>query len=115
LSSADAFLPALQLAPRADRRRRLTDWLCDELVVFLGFESDEQIEPGETFPDLGFDSLRAVDFKILLEQKLNCSLESTLLFDCPTPTALVEYLVQVLALEGAQSAAAEATDPGAAA
>ncbi|QDU65451.1 type I polyketide synthase [Engelhardtia mirabilis] len=95
----DRFLDTLARAPRVDRRRRLTDWLCAELVTFLEFEADERIEPDETFPDLGFDSLRAVDFKLWIEARLDCRLESTLLFDCPTPAALVDYLALVLRVD----------------
>ncbi len=90
------FLRALNEAPASEKRRRLVQWLGAEIVVFLGFEPDEVIDPTDEFFELGFDSLRAVDFKLRLEQRLSCELSSTLLFDCSTPELLADYLLTVL-------------------
>lgn len=95
--------------PLAARKQALADalrdWLC-EIFVFL---SPEEITPQQPFIDLGTDSLKAVDFKTLLEQRLGCTLRSTLLFDYPRLDLLVEYLAgDVLAPLAAASAVAVA-------
>ncbi|MEO0652285.1 MAG: type I polyketide synthase, partial [Planctomycetota bacterium] len=95
-ADAQAFAARVRTLPRPSAARELAAWLTTELVEFLGFDADEQVEQDDTFPDLGFDSLRAVDFKQRLEVRLACELDTTLLFDCPTPRVLAEYLARVL-------------------
>ena len=91
-----ALLSALEGALPREARRLLTEFVLDLVVAFLGFDEDETIYPDEGFLALGFNSLRAVDFKTLLEQRLACELSSTLLFDCATPASLVDYLLELL-------------------
>ncbi len=111
---ADAdLLRRLQRAPGAEARRQLGQWLREQVAAFLGFGSAEEVAPRDNFLELGLDSLRAVDFKILLEGKLLCALRSTLLFDHPTPETLVRHLADehlALAPEDA-SAVAETPEP----
>ncbi|MFT6715293.1 MAG: acyl carrier protein, partial [Planctomycetota bacterium] len=98
-----ALLLALDGALPREARRLLTGFVLDLVVEFLGFDEDETLYPDEGFLDLGFNSLRAVDFKTLLEQKLNCELSSTLLFDCATPASLVDYLFELLVTDMTES------------
>lgn len=91
------LLSRLEGAPPGEERRLLTRFVLDLVVSFLGFDDDEELHASENFLDLGFNSLRAVDFKILLEERLDLELSSTVLFDCATPEALVEYLLAVRA------------------
>ncbi|MCB9896965.1 MAG: SDR family NAD(P)-dependent oxidoreductase [Planctomycetes bacterium] len=92
----DAFLARLHAAPPSETARLLSDYTCSLAQRFLGFEDDDEVRADDRFLDLGFDSLRAVDFKILLEQRLGCALPSTVLFDCPTPDDLVQHLRDAL-------------------
>ncbi len=90
------FVAELRAATEAERAPRLTRRLGALLVEFLQFDADEEIGADEGFLDLGFDSLLAVDFKILLEERFGLELSSTALFDCPTPRALVELLMPMI-------------------
>jgi len=86
------LLETLSASPPAQARRVLLDWVRSEVATFLGLPNADEITARDSFLELGFDSLRAVDFKILLERKLLCGLRSTLLFDHPTPDALARHL-----------------------
>jgi acyl transferase domain-containing protein/NADPH-dependent curcumin reductase CurA/acyl carrier protein len=90
-----AFLQRWRTAPESARKRLLSDFACALVAEFLP-HVEGPVGPEEHFLDLGFDSLQAVDFKLLLEARLGCELQSTVLFDCPTPAALVDYLERVL-------------------
>ena len=97
------LLSTLNGALPREARRLLTEFVLDLVVDFLGFDEDETIYPDEGFLDLGFNSLRAVDFKTLLEQRLACELSSTVLFDCATPASLVDYLLELLGPDASDS------------
>jgi acyl transferase domain-containing protein/NADPH:quinone reductase-like Zn-dependent oxidoreductase/acyl carrier protein len=67
-----------------------------------------------TFVEWGFDSLRSVDFKELLERELQCELSATLLIDAPTPAALAEVLGREVfgwSAAASDAAGAESEDP----
>jgi len=70
----------------------LREFLQARLGEFLEWPEARALEPEQSLLGLGIDSLRAVDFKILLETQLDCSLRSSLLFDHPTLEALTHYL-----------------------
>lgn len=91
------FIARLDQAAPGEEQRLLTRFVLDLVIEFLGFDADEELFPDDNFLDLGFNSLRAVDFKILLEERLDLRLSSTVLFDCATPQALVNYLLAVRA------------------
>lgn len=63
----------------------------------LGLPSDAQIEAGRPLGELGLDSLLAVELRNVLGRDLAQRLPSTLLFDYPTPDALTDFLVELLA------------------
>lgn len=90
------FLARLEAVRPADREQLITERVLALVVTFLGFDDDEQLFGEDHFLELGFDSLRAVEFKILLEEQLACELPATLLFDCATPLALAGLLNSVL-------------------
>jgi acyl transferase domain-containing protein/acyl carrier protein len=99
----EAFLAAYRSAPESARWRILSEFVCRTAYEFLPAKPDGPVRPEDHFLDLGFDSLLAVDFKLLLETRLGCPLQSTVLFDCPTPSALVDRLARVLG-DGTSSA-----------
>jgi myxalamid-type polyketide synthase MxaB len=90
-----AFCTQLERTPASARSGLLAVWVCQTIDGFLKLDGEYAARLGDSFQELGFDSLLAVDFKLLLEGRLGLELESTLLFDCPTPAALVEYLLTV--------------------
>ncbi|MBL8756426.1 MAG: SDR family NAD(P)-dependent oxidoreductase [Planctomycetes bacterium] len=65
---------------------------------FLQLESADAVDPHGPWTELGLDSLRAVDFRGELAHDLDLELRSTLLFDQPTPLALVDHLLARLGL-----------------
>ncbi len=86
------FLDRLAAAPAATRRGLLCDYVLAEVRAFLGFQPHEELGAEDGFLALGFNSLLAVDFKVLLEERLAQSLRTTVVFECPTPSALAAYL-----------------------
>ncbi|MEU4260492.1 MULTISPECIES: acyl carrier protein [Streptomycetaceae] len=71
--------------------------------------ADEEFPMSESFFDMGFTSLRVTEAKERLEQRLGCSISSTVLFNNPTAEQLVEYLMSDLLAD----LFAESSDAGA--
>ncbi|MYU10352.1 acyltransferase domain-containing protein, partial [Streptomyces sp. SID8361] len=74
----------------------LADLVCDQVATALGYEGREAVDLGRTFQALGFDSVGAVDFRNRLNTATGLRLPTTLLFDHPTPQALVRHLRDAL-------------------
>ena len=104
---AKQFLAAYAAALPTETGLLLMEYILERTTSFLGFDEDEVVYPDEAFFDLGFDSLRAVDFKLLLEDELGFPLSSTVLLDCATPRILAEYLGTVMAPATSDAAASE--------
>ncbi|WP_175648426.1 beta-ketoacyl synthase N-terminal-like domain-containing protein, partial [Protofrankia sp. BMG5.30] len=87
--------PLAALSPQA-LRERLTELVRTTAAGVLGHADAEWIDDGQTFRDLGFDSLGAVRFRDGLAAATDLTLPSTLVFDFPTPAALVERLITLV-------------------
>jgi acyl carrier protein len=66
----------------------------------LGHASPEAIDARRAFKSLGFDSLGAVELRNQLAQATGIALPSTLIFDHPNPSAVVDYLLGQAAPSG---------------
>ncbi|NJK63164.1 MAG: SDR family NAD(P)-dependent oxidoreductase [Synechococcaceae cyanobacterium SM2_3_1] len=104
-----SFCDQLQAAPPSERRDLLLSHVQATIARILGLPPTHVIEPKQRLFDLGIDSLMAVELRNLLASSLGQSLRSTLIFDYPTPKALVDYLAHdVLKLEEESQATAPA-------
>jgi acyl transferase domain-containing protein/NAD(P)-dependent dehydrogenase (short-subunit alcohol dehydrogenase family)/acyl carrier protein len=86
---------SLSRLPKAAARATLLRTLCAEVASFLKLPPDA-VDARVGFLELGFDSLRAVDFRARLEELLGCELRSTLLFDQPDCDRLTDFLLTQL-------------------
>ncbi|WP_267881904.1 type I polyketide synthase [Streptomyces albus] len=105
----------LRALPAADRADHLVDLVCGQAAAVLGHGSADEIEAEQTFNELGFDSLTAIELRNRLGSMSGTRLPATLVFDYPTPAALAEHLlaevVQDIGEEAADGTAGAATAP----
>ncbi|WP_030210762.1 beta-ketoacyl reductase, partial [Streptomyces sp. NRRL S-87] len=88
------------LAPAA-RDEALLELVCGYVAGVLGFTGPEAVDPARSFNEVGFDSLTAVELRNRLGAATGVRLPATLVFDYPTPTALVAFLRDELWQDGA--------------
>ncbi|WP_211834581.1 type I polyketide synthase [Streptomyces asiaticus] len=90
--SASEFLRELAAGSDAERERALMKVVRENTAIALGHSGVEAVKPQRAFQEMGFDSLAAVNLRNTLGAALGTRLPATLVFDYPTPAALVEYL-----------------------
>ncbi|WP_262706231.1 MULTISPECIES: SDR family NAD(P)-dependent oxidoreductase, partial [Streptomyces] len=90
--SASEFLRELAAGSDAERERALMKVVRENAAIALGHSGVEAVKSQRAFQEMGFDSLAAVNLRNTLGAALGARLPATLVFDYPTPTALVEYL-----------------------
>ncbi|WP_198048310.1 type I polyketide synthase, partial [Saccharomonospora iraqiensis] len=92
-----------------DRAVALLDLVRATTADVLGYTSenaDDAVAADRTFRDLGVDSLTAVELRNALTAATGLALPAAVVFDHPTPRALVERIIAELAGHGADEAAA---------
>ncbi|MEW9534580.1 type I polyketide synthase [Microbispora sp. NPDC049125] len=78
--------------PADEQERILVEVVRDHVAAVLGHSTTREIEPGRAFKELGFDSLTAVELRNRLNGVTGLALPASLVFDYPTPLALVAHL-----------------------
>ncbi|MER5771758.1 beta-ketoacyl synthase N-terminal-like domain-containing protein, partial [Streptomyces sp. NPDC001985] len=86
--------PAHRASPRA---REVGDLVTTRVAEALGHRDHRRVEHHRTFGELGFDSLTAVELRSALAEATGLRLPTGLLYDHPTPAALIAHLADRLA------------------
>ncbi|MFT5829970.1 MAG: acyl transferase domain-containing protein/NADPH:quinone reductase-like Zn-dependent oxidoreductase, partial [Bacteroidia bacterium] len=94
-ASTAAVIDLSKVEP-GDLPAALTDVVAHELAAVLGYASPGDVNLALGFPDLGVDSLLAVDMRNRLEHALGVELPVTILFDFDNPSALATGLVELV-------------------
>ncbi|WP_435179463.1 beta-ketoacyl synthase N-terminal-like domain-containing protein, partial [Actinacidiphila sp. bgisy145] len=79
-----------------DGERQLARLVLTLAAEVLGHDGPQGVDADRSFREQGFDSYSALDLRNRLKTATTLQLPATVLFDYPTPTALVGYLRQQL-------------------
>ncbi|KDN20688.1 type I polyketide synthase [Amycolatopsis rifamycinica] len=90
--TASSLADSLRAVPDAEQNRVLLKLVRGHASTVLGHSGAEGIGPRQAFQEVGFDSLAAVNLRNSLHAATGLRLPATLIFDYPTPEALVGYL-----------------------
>jgi mycoketide-CoA synthase len=75
----------------------LVAFICTEVAGVLGHDGPQEVSPGLSFLEMGFDSLSAVKLRNRLTEVTDLRLRSTIIFEFTTPRLLARYLQAELA------------------
>ncbi len=90
--AASSLADSLRGVAETEQNRILLRLVRGHASTVLGHSGAEGIGPRQAFQEVGFDSLAAVNLRNSLNGATGLRLPATLIFDYPTPEALVGYL-----------------------
>ncbi|MCC3772491.1 acyl carrier protein, partial [Streptomyces sp. UNOC14_S4] len=99
-AGAEAMARRLAALTAPEREETLTELVCAQVAAVLGYPGPEAVDPARSFSEVGFDSLTAVELRNRLGSATGVRLPATLIFDYPTPEALVRFLGAELVPDG---------------
>ncbi|MER5363472.1 SDR family NAD(P)-dependent oxidoreductase, partial [Streptomyces sp. NPDC002785] len=91
-------------ASEAEQTRILMKLVRERSAEALGHSGLDEVKPRRAFQEMGFDSLAAITLRNALSAATGGTLPATLIFDYPTPAALVAHLREELVGGGADDA-----------
>ncbi|GLW18805.1 hypothetical protein Stsp01_55480 [Streptomyces sp. NBRC 13847] len=111
--SAETLARTLATLTRDEAHHAVLDVVCTQVAAVLGHASAAEVGDQQSFKDLGFDSLTAVELRNRLGSATGALLPATLVFDYPTPLALADHLCTELVPEHPAGPAAAPEDEAA--
>ncbi|WP_203023784.1 SDR family NAD(P)-dependent oxidoreductase, partial [Frankia sp. AgB1.9] len=99
----------------AQRAALLNELVLTHVATVLGFVTATATAPDQSFRDVGFDSLTAIELRNRLASATGLRLPATLIFDYPTPATLAGHLNEKLTGTAAVGRRATAAPAGIAA
>ncbi|WP_443623585.1 type I polyketide synthase [Antrihabitans stalagmiti] len=84
-----------ELAPNA-QREEMVDLLLTTAAIVLDYPSTDDIDPDQSFKEIGFDSLSGVEFRNQVRKDTGVQIPPTVVFNYPTPAALADHLLRLL-------------------
>ncbi|NUT42442.1 MAG: SDR family NAD(P)-dependent oxidoreductase, partial [Thermoactinospora sp.] len=91
-AAASQLRERLARLPEGEHAKVVMDLVLDQVATVLGYADASAVEQDRPFNEAGFDSLTAVEFRNRMNAATGLRLPATLIFDYPTPVALVQYL-----------------------
>ncbi|MEU1313164.1 SDR family NAD(P)-dependent oxidoreductase [Streptomyces cinnamoneus] len=102
--------------PEAEREQAVLDLVRTEVAAVLGHADAQSVGIDDSFKDIGFDSLTAVELRNRLNTAAGLRLPATLIFDYPNPLVLARFLTtEAVGTDEAAAVTATASTAGAAA
>ncbi|MFF3911829.1 SDR family NAD(P)-dependent oxidoreductase, partial [Streptomyces sp. NPDC001848] len=96
-AAEESLTSRLGRLPAERRRETLLELVLADVAQVLGHSDPRQVAADGAFRDLGFDSLTAVELRNRINSRTGLKLSATAVFDHPSPSALVDHLLDRLA------------------